>query len=245
MSDRNRRDSIYASPQQGDEKFVFDDRVADVFEDMIHRSVPGYDAIIAMIGVLAERYAKSATCCYDLGCSLGAVTLEMERNVKGRGCKILAVDTSEAMVQRLRKIIEEDVNIDAVEVRQEDVRDTVITNASVVVMNFTLQFIVLEERSELIQRIYDGLNPGAIFVLSEKIAFPDDSENEFQIDMHHEFKKLHGYSELEISQKRAALENVLIPDTKNTHLERLHQVGFRQVYVWFQCFNFMSIVAVK
>ncbi|MGD8568825.1 MAG: carboxy-S-adenosyl-L-methionine synthase CmoA [Gammaproteobacteria bacterium] len=245
MSDKSRRDSIFANPQQGDEKFVFDDRVADVFEDMIHRSVPGYDTIIAMIGVLTERYAKSATCCYDLGCSLGAVTLEMERNVKGRGCKLLAVDTSEAMVLRLRKIIAQNSNIDGVEVRQEDVRDTVINNASVVVLNFTLQFIALEERGNLIQRIYDGLIPGAIFVLSEKIAFPDDRENEFQIDIHHEFKKLHGYSELEISQKRAALENVLIPDTLNTHLERLRQAGFQQVYVWFQCFNFVSIVAVK
>ncbi|WP_455206486.1 carboxy-S-adenosyl-L-methionine synthase CmoA [Kaarinaea lacus] len=245
MSDLNKRDSLYANIKTEIDKFVFDDNVADVFDDMIHRSVPGYDAIIAMTGVLAERYAKPGTRCYDLGCSLGAVTLEIEKNLKDRGCSIIAVDNSAAMVQRLQNIVANDHRINSVEVRQEDIRDTQVSNASVVVMNFTLQFIPLDERVRIIQNIYDGLLPGSIFVLSEKIAFPDNKENDFQIDMHHEFKKLHGYSELEISQKRTALENVLIPDTKKTHLDRLSQAGFQQVYVWFQCFNFISVVAVK
>ncbi|WP_455366130.1 carboxy-S-adenosyl-L-methionine synthase CmoA [Kaarinaea lacus] len=245
MSDKFKRDSLYASFKTEIDKFVFDDKVADVFDDMIHRSVPGYDAIIAMIGVLAERYAKPDTCCFDLGASLGAVTLEMENNLKERHCQIIAVDNSAAMVQRLQKIVNSDDRIKGVEVRQEDIRDTRISNASVVVLNFTLQFIPLDERGKIIQNIYDGLLPGSIFVLSEKIAFPDSRENDFQIDMHHEFKKLHGYSELEISQKRTALENVLVPDTRTTHLERLKQAGFQQVYVWFQCFNFISVVAIK
>ncbi|WP_455220254.1 carboxy-S-adenosyl-L-methionine synthase CmoA [Kaarinaea lacus] len=245
MSDKNKRDSLYSSFKMEIDKFLFDDNVADVFNDMIHRSVPGYDATIAMIGVLAERYAKPDTRCFDLGASLGAVTLEMEKNLKERNCKIIAVDNSAAMVQRLQKIVDSDARIDSVEVRQEDIRDTKISNASVVVLNFTLQFIPLDERSRIIQSIYDGLLPGSIFVLSEKIVFPDDNENNFQIDMHHEFKKLHGYSDLEISQKRTALENVLIPDTQKTHLKRLIDAGFQQVYVWFQCFNFISVVAIK
>jgi tRNA (cmo5U34)-methyltransferase len=242
---KSKRDSLYANFKTEVDKFVFDDKVTAVFDDMIHRSVPGYDAIIAMIGVLAERYAKPGSQCYDLGASLGAVTLEIEKNIKGRNCKITAVDNSESMVNRLRGIIEADKNIDSVCVKQEDIRDTLINSASVVVMNFTLQFIPLDERNRIIQNIYNGLLPGSIFVLSEKIAFPDNTENEFQIDMHHEFKKLHGYSELEVSQKRSALENVLIPDTANTHRERLQHAGFQQVYVWFQCFNFISIVAIK
>jgi len=244
-SDQNKRDSLYANFKNEIDRFVFDDKVADVFDDMIHRSVPGYDAIIAMIGVLAERYAKPDTRCYDLGASLGAVTLEIEKNIKGRNCKIIAVDNSKAMVNRLQGIVDMDEHIDSVLVKQEDIRDTPIENASVVVLNFTLQFIPLDERNRIIQTIYDGLLPGSIFVLSEKIAFPDNTENEFQIDMHHEFKKLHGYSDLEISQKRSALETVLIPDTTTTHRERLQHAGFQQIYVWFQCFNFISIVAVK
>jgi len=245
MSEKNKRDSLYSRFQAEIDRFLFDDNVADVFEDMIHRSVPGYDAIIAMIGVLAERYAKPDTRCYDLGASLGAVTLEMEKNLRERRCKIIAVDNSTSMVERLQKLVSSNGMIDSVEVKLEDIRDTKIIDASVVVLNFTLQFIPVEERERIIKTIYDGLLPGSIFVLSEKIVFPDDNENLFQIDMHHEFKKLHGYSDMEISQKRTALENVLIPDTQETHLKRLRAVGFRQVYVWFQCFNFISVVAVK
>jgi tRNA (cmo5U34)-methyltransferase len=245
MADKNKRDSLYAGFKTEIDKFVFDDSVAAVFDDMIHRSIPGYDAIIAMIGVLAERYARPETRCYDLGSSLGAGTLEMEKNLRERRCKIIAVDNSAAMVQRLQKIVTGNGRMKSVEVRLEDIRDTQVSNASVVVMNFTLQFIPLDERVRIIQTVYDGLLPGSIFVLSEKIAFPDNRENGFQIDMHHEFKKLHGYSDLEISQKRTALENVLIPDTRKTHLERLRNAGFQQVYVWFQCFNFISVVAIK
>ena len=245
MTDKTKRDSLYADPRAEIDKFVFDDKVADVFEDMIHRSVPGYDAIIAMIGVLAERYALPDTQCYDLGSSLGAVTLEIQKNTQDRDCKTVAIDTSEAMVNRLRQIITQQQLENRVEVRQEDIRDTEIQNASVVVLNFTLQFVSPEERSQVIEKIYQGLHPGGIFILSEKIAFPDQQENEFQIDMHHEFKKLHGYSDMEISQKRTALDNVLIPDRKEIHLARLQQAGFQHAYIWFQCFNFVSIVALK
>jgi len=54
-----------------------------------------------------------------------------------------------------------------------------------------------------------------------------------------------GYSKLEISQKRAALENVLLPETLEAHRSRLDTIGFDAVDVWFQCFNFASMVAFK
>jgi tRNA (cmo5U34)-methyltransferase len=115
----------------------------------------------------------------------------------------------------------------------------------VVVLNFTLQFIAPEKRSELIQRIQAGLKPGGILIISEKIVFPDASLNELFIDMYHGFKETMGYSKLEISRKRAALENVLVPETLDTHRQRLQQAGFDSVDVWFQCFNFASMVAIK
>lgn len=245
MSDETKRDAIYAERKTAIDKFVFDDAVAEVFDDMIHRSVPGYDAIIAMIGVLAERYAKPGTQCYDLGCSLGGVTMVIQNNTRHVDCRIVAVDNSPAMVERLQEIVTSKKLEERISVRQEDIRDTRITNASVVVLNFTLQFLTPGQRGNVIRNIYDGLLPGSIFILSEKIMFPNEQENVFQVDMHHEFKKLHGYSDLEISQKRSALENVLVPDSQQTHLERLIQAGFQQVYTWFQCFNFISIVAIK
>ena len=126
-----------------------------------------------------------------------------------------------------------------------DIRDVTIENASIVVLNFTLQFITLEQREPLLQNIYHGLLPGGVLILSEKLCFTEDTEQQLMTDLHLAFKRANGYSDLEISQKRAALENVLIPETLTTHIERLKRVGFSQASQWFQCFNFASILAIK
>lgn len=242
---QNKRDKLFASPDSGIIEFTFDSNVANVFDDMIQRSVPGYEAIVAMIGVLAERYAVEGTRCYDLGCSLGAVTINILNNLGNRDCQVIAVDNSEAMISKLRQRLNDSSLANRVTLKQEDIRDTEVSNASVVVLNFVMQFLDPAQRSPLLQKIYDGMLPGSILILSEKIEFESEQENNFQIVMHHEFKKLHGYSDLEISQKRAALEKVLIPDSEQAHIQRLKNTGFSQCYLWFKCFNFVSIVAIK
>jgi tRNA (cmo5U34)-methyltransferase len=126
-----------------------------------------------------------------------------------------------------------------------DVLDVPLQPASVVVMNFTLQFIAADQRDALVRRIADALQPGGIFVLSEKICFADEDENQLQQTLHHAFKFNNGYSQLEISQKRTALENVLVPETLEAHRARLLDAGFSRVSVWFHCFNFMSLVAFR
>lgn len=225
--------------------FNFDAQVADVFTDMIERSVPGYRSIITMIETLTEHYAQPGTNLYDLGCSLGGATLSMRQGITAEGCRIIAVDTSEAMVERCAKTIERDHNPTPVETRCADIREIEITNASVVVLNFTLQFIPPADRLHLLNTISAGMRPGGVLILSEKVVFADDHLNGLLTDIHHDFKRAHGYSDLEISQKRSALENVLIPETIPTHRERLLEAGFSSCDVWFQCFNFMSMLAVK
>jgi len=239
-------DSIYSSPLDDLVDFRFDERVVDVFPDMIQRSVPGYGTIISTIGVFAAKYAQENSHCYDLGCSLGAVTLSMRQRIKQKNCDIIAVDNSPAMIERGRKILASDQSSTVpVQMLCADINDVEIENASVVVMNFTLQFIPLEQRLDLIKRLYQGLKPGGVLILSEKIAFDEADRQDFQIDIHHDFKRANGYSDLEISQKRSALENVLIPETISTHQQRLSDAGFSFSDVWFQCFNFISLVAVK
>jgi tRNA (cmo5U34)-methyltransferase len=239
------KDSIYASPVGEISAFKFDETVANVFPDMIQRSVPGYSAIISAIGLLAGRFAREHSLCYDLGCSLGAATLSMRHQIKAENCRIIAVDNSQVMVTRFQEALQKDQATLAVDVLCEDIRHIGIENASVVVLNFTLQFIPLEDRLELLQKIYQGLLPGGILILSEKLKFDDDRQQELQTQMHHAFKKAQGYSDLEISQKRTALENVLIPETFVQHQNRLRQVGFSSAEVWFQYFNFASIIALK
>jgi tRNA (cmo5U34)-methyltransferase len=239
------KDTIYSAPLEQLIDFRFDERVVSVFPDMIQRSVPGYATMINNIGVLAARYAMPDTRCYDLGCSLGAVSLSLRQSLKGRECNIIAVDNSAAMVEKAKEVIANDKGDVPVELICADINDIEIRQASVVVMNFTLQFIAPELRQALIQRIYDGLIPGGILVLSEKLAFDDERTNQFHIDSHHDFKRANGYSDMEISQKRSALEKVLIPETLAAHQSRLSQAGFSFIEKWYQCFNFVSMVAVK
>ncbi|MGK0441583.1 MAG: tRNA (cmo5U34)-methyltransferase [Pseudohongiellaceae bacterium] len=238
-------DSIYAADLGKIADFAFDEKVAAVFPDMIQRSVPGYSTIIAMTGVMAERYAQAGSYCYDLGCSLGASTLAMAKQIEGRNCNIIGVDNSAAMLERCKSNIADSGTHTPVQLLCDDLNNIDMSNASVVVLNFTLQFIAIEERETLLTRIADSMNPGGILILSEKILFEDSHLQALNTDLHHAFKRANGYSDLEISQKRSSIENVLIPETLNTHQQRLKKAGFQSIDVWFQCFNFASLVAIK
>ncbi len=238
-------DTIYANPLADVSRFAFDQRVVDVFPDMIKRSVPGYATIINMIGTLAERYAQSGSNCYDLGCSLGAASLAMRHKINASDCKIIGVDNSSAMLKRCQQVMEADTGDIPVELIEAQIQGVAIDNASVVVLNFTLQFIPVEERLDVLKNIWQGLRPGGVLILSEKLAFEDASHEQLMIDLHHNFKRANGYSDLEIAQKRSAIENYLIPETLAVHRRRLRDAGFHSVDIWFQCFNFASIIALK
>ncbi|MDC0609463.1 carboxy-S-adenosyl-L-methionine synthase CmoA [Vibrio sp.] len=239
------KDTIFSAPIDKIGDFTFDERVAEVFPDMIQRSVPGYSNIISAIGMLSERFVTKDSNLYDLGCSLGAATLSMRRHVQQDGCRIIAVDNSPAMVERCKLHINAYRSDTPVDVIEADIRNINIENASVVVLNFTLQFLSPEDRYTLLENIYKGLNKGGILIISEKFVFEDSSSNELLIDLHHDFKRANGYSELEISQKRTAIENVLRSDSILEHKKRLLDIGYDSAEVWFQCFNFGSMFAIK
>lgn len=239
-----KRDSIYSLPLDKVGDFRFDEEVVQVFGDMINRSVPGYGSILSMIGEIAERYAQPDSNIYDLGCSLGACTLMMQPRVP-KSCRLHAVDSSEPMLVELREKLSGVEDGCSIETHLGDIRDFPLNKASVTVLNFTLQFVAQAQREELLKRIADSTLVGGALVLSEKVCFSDPGEQELMTELHHSFKKANGYSELEIAQKRTALEKTLIPETLEHHLARLKKVGFRQAACWFQSFNFVSILAVK
>ncbi len=242
------KDRLYENEIADMPDFVFDERVVRVFPDMINRSVPGYALIVPMIGLLARQYARPGTNLYDLGCSLGAVTFAMQKAVRAPDTRVFAVDSSEAMISELtRRLADQDDDDTGPRVRAsvEDIRRTVVENASVVVLNFTLQFLEPASRLPLLTRIASGMEPGSALILSEKIRFDDPVEQDLQVQWHHQFKRAQGYSELEIARKREALERVMKPDTRQQHVERLRLAGFGRVYCWFQGFNFLSLIALR
>lgn len=236
------KDVLYSGQQDEITGFVFDDKVAAVFPDMITRSVPGYSTIIRMIGLLAGRHARQRTLLYDLGCSLGAATAAMRSSVEQPECRIVAVDSASAMIDRAEQNLAGQAGL-PVDFVCADVREVVLHDASVVVLNFTLQFLPPADRLPLLRGIRRGMVEDAILVVSEKIAGVDEAEESLLVDLHHAFKRANGYSNLEISQKRNALENVLLPETIATHVTRLKTAGFSRVDLWFQCFNFISLIA--
>ncbi len=248
-----KKDQIYAGPFEESatdplEKvraFAFDEKVVPVFQDMISRSVPGYETMLRAIGVFAMRYAQPQTRLYDLGTSLGAVAYVLACASEGRNCQVVAVDNSRPMIESCRQRLQQQGVAEQVDLRHEDLENTAIEKASVVVSNFTLQFIAREKRDALVQRIHDGLVPGGVFVLSEKIRVAEEADNAFLIDHYHGYKKINGYSDEEIARKRQALEKVLQPDSLQDWHKRLKQAGFAEVHQWFQCFNFVSLIAFK
>lgn len=238
------RDRIYTKDHETLGDFAFDEAVARVFPDMIKRSVPGYTTIIPMIGVISEQYSQDNSHLYDLGCSLGASLLAMRHGVNAKNCKVVGIDNAKAMLTQCQTYVDKDSHAVPVELHLGDITAFDYTKASVITLNFTLQFIEPEKRQALIQRLFDAMLPGGALILSEKIRF-EGQEQSLQEQLHWDFKRANGYSELEISQKRSALENVLLPETAQDHIDRLKQAGFTQASQWYQCFNFTSFIAIK
>lgn len=241
MTDSGNADRLFADHAAPKGDFVFDEAVAAVFPDMIKRSVPGYPAIVNMIQLLTERYAQPGSAVLDLGCSLGASTVALALGCAGRDCRVTGVDNAPAMLERAQSTLA--TRYPQIRWLCADIREVPIEDASLVVLNFTLQFLPPDDRLTLLRRIRTGLRPGGILILSEKIAARDEVEEDLLVEMHHAFKRANGYSELEISRKRTALEKVLLPESLALHQARLESAGFSRSDLWFRCFNFVSLVA--
>ena len=205
------RDNLF-NKQTDIADFRFDQDVVKVFDDMVRRSVPGYDSMIQMIGLIARMYGQDNTNYYDLGSSTGAITLSIALNNKSNNNQFFAIDNSKEMVEQCEKNLHN--KVDNLQAICDDINQVKINSASIVVLNLTLQFIDVNLRSNLIKKIYDGLEPGGILIISEKIHFEDAVMHNPITKIHMDFKKENSYSEPETANKRQATENVLSPEKK-------------------------------
>ena len=236
------RDEIYKD-KVDISKFTFDQKVVDVFDDMVLRSVPGYKQMIELIGLAGRNYPVINSNVYDLGCSTGAVTLSITSNLKSESIKIFSIDNSQEMLNQCSKnLLGTEANIQYI---CNDIENIQFENASLIVLNLTLQFINPQYRSDLIKRIFKSLLPGGALIISEKIINENEEINKSLISLHESFKRENGYSETEIAQKRKAIEDVLIPESIEQHQKRLSDAGFKKPLVQMQCINFASFLAVK
>ena len=241
------KDAVFASPFEELGPFAFNDDVAQVFPDMIRRSVPGYGQMVGGTGLLAARHAQPNSHLYDFGTSLGATALSMARHVRMPNTQVLAIDNSVPMIDRARAFLAESRTAEdrPIQLIHDNVLNTPIENASVSALVLTLQFLPFDQREGFIQRIYNATRPGGLLVLAEKVTFEDPDHATWAQEVYWDFKRANGYSELEIAQKRQALENVLVPETPEAQVRRLQKAGFNTVRPWFQTLNFMAWVAIK
>ncbi len=237
------RDQVFRDPRSQIVDFVFDAQVAAVFPDMIRRSVPGYETLLPLTGLIAARHALPGSRCYDLGCSLGATSLALARALDAadiQDCPIIAIDNSADMLAEAARLLPD---VPRIQWQQADITNLPLEAASVVVMNYTLQFVAPDARLPLLKRIWHALLPGGVLLLAEKIRFDDAALQDYMTELHLDFKRANGYSELEISQKRTALEQVMQPDSLATHQARLADAGFTTTTIWFQCLNWAGLIA--
>lgn len=239
------QDTIYASQHTEIAKFSFNQQVVDVFPDMINRSVPSYQNIADGIGKIANMLCDNQAIIYDLGCSLGNVSLSIAKHNQTKKLKIRGIDNSSAMIERCQQHINSFSFGHSICLEQGDLQTVQLAPCNMAVINFTLQFIAPDARQDIISKVYKSLLRGGAFILSEKIKASDHQLDNVLIDLHHEFKRENGYSDLEISQKRSALEDVMKLDTIEQHCVRLRTSGFSKICVWYQHFNFVSILAIK
>ena len=233
-------DRLFADPGRALVDFAFDTQVAAVFPDMIRRSVPGYETVVPLSGLIAAERVQGGvgTRVYDLGCSLGATTLAVLDRLGTTPAEIHAIDNAPAMIAEARVRVSDP----RVTFTLADVRALPFAPAAVVLLNYVLQFIPLPDRLPLLTRIHQALLPGGCLLISGKVSADDPAQQALYDSTHLAFKRANGYSELEIAGKRSALERVMPVATERAHHALFAAAGFRTVHTWYRCLNWAAFL---
>ena len=227
------------------EDFVFNERVVEVFDDMLDRSIPFYQEVIKASAQLLDSGLLPGDCVYDLGCATGTSLLLFSSLLQHKKLYFIGLDNSPPMLDKARLKAELFSKQDSISFALQDITEFDHPGAGAVILHYTLQFIRPLQRQSFVNRIYHNLRPGGILLMSEKVISHDPRLNREYIAIYHQFKKSRGYSELEIAKKREALENILIPFSADENKAMLLKAGFASVETYFRWFNFASFVAIK
>ncbi len=246
MTDRETqgKDRLFAASGVA-EDFSFTEQVADVFDDMLNRSIPFYEQVIQATADLLERKLEDDTIVYDLGCSTGATLLALSRRLEHKNVQYVGMDNATPMIEKARRKSAQYRKDHLLSFRVADITSAPFPNAGAIICNYTMQFLRPIKRQEFLTKLSASLPEGGLLFLSEKTICPAKQLNRDFISIYHTFKRRQGYSELEIAAKREALENILIPFSIQENTLLLKEAGFRETEIFFSWFNFTSWVAVK
>lgn len=237
-----REDRLFAEMDPGCGEFSFDENVARVFDDMISRSVPLYADVQRSIPVLADLLDHDPVKVVDLGCSTGTSLIHLAQSLPSRNMELIGIDNSPAMLAKCEEKLAKFQLPQKIKTHLSDVRQFEFSEASIVLMNYTLQFVKVENRPTVLKRIRDSIRGGGFLLVSEKVVHHQPRVDSALVELYFEYKRRQGYSELEISRKRDALENVLVPLTVSDNIDMFHQAGFGRVELLLKWFNFATFV---
>ncbi len=232
------RDRVYSDQQEHIVDFAFTEEVAAVFPDMIRRSVMGYETMVPVTGLVAARHLGSVGHAFDLGCSLGATTLAVLKQNDSAEVRVTGIDNSAPMIAGAKQAIDDP----RASFLEQDIRDTDVSGANVVILNWVLQFLNPQERLGVLGSIRQQMAADGLLIVSEKVRHADPELHAFFDTTHLAWKKANGYSQLEIAQKRSALENVMLIDTEEEHQDRFKAAGFSRMIQWYRCMNWASFL---
>lgn len=238
------QDQVFKQKKDRILPFEFNEEVANVFDDMVKRSVPFYEEIHRLTLDIVERYHTGKGPIIDLGCSTGTTFKLITKEFPDQDFHFIGIDNSQAMLKKAKEKLLP-LKLKKLELRHESMEESQLDNAEIVILNYTLQFLPVDKRVHLLQKIHQYLSPGGVMLLSEKIKSPRSDMQDLITNLYYDFKRRNGYSELEISQKREALENILIPLTPEEQLDMLKEAGFKKVEMLFRWYNFASYIGIK
>jgi tRNA (cmo5U34)-methyltransferase len=220
----------------------FDQDVTAVFDNMLERSIPQYDLMRRLVFYLSRPFVQPGTAIVDLGCSRGGALAPFV-DAFGDQCSYIGIDVSEPMLDAAR---ERFAQHSCVSIRSCDLRsDYPMTDASVTLCVLTLQFVPIEYRLQLVQRMYERTVPGGVVVLVEKLLGATAAIDTVLVQEYLSMKAVNGYSQEQIERKRLSLEGVLVPVTADWNRDLLRQAGFAQVDCFWRYLNFAGFVALR
>lgn len=225
-------------------KWEFDNDVASCFANMLERSIPDYRSMRSLVYELGERFVQPCTYITDIGCSTGLAIEPFYQKHYDNNIYFLC-DNSEAMIAVCKDKFSVGINTGFVQLVNGNFFEQEIPyNQSLVLSILSLQFMPTAYRQNMINSIYNALNPGGAFVLVEKII-ADEGTDDLNVELYYQMKRENGYTNERIMQKRKSLENVLSPLKAEWNVDMLHEAGFEKVDMFWRCLNFCGWVAIK
>ena len=223
----------------------FDQEVTAVFDDMLQRSIPQYNAMRLVTFEVGRRFVQPGTAIIDMGCSRGQALLPFVSQF-GEANDYIGLEISEPMIEAARQKFAYHPHGNRVTIQSADLRrDFPGGTSSVVLAVLTLQFTPIEYRQQIVRRVYESLAPGGAFILVEKVLGATAKIDDAFVELFLNIKRENGYSDSQIDRKRMSLEGVLVPVTAHWNEELLRQEGFTSVDCFWRHLNFAGWVAVK